>query len=40
MHGHQLSWGLIQGALEDAKAAGIYKVRLYGGAMLLQIFRR
>jgi MoaA/NifB/PqqE/SkfB family radical SAM enzyme len=35
MQGHQLSWDLIQGALEDAKAAGIYKVRFYGGEPLL-----
>jgi cyclic pyranopterin phosphate synthase len=35
MHGYQLSWELIRGVLDDAKAAGIYKIRLYGGEPLL-----
>ncbi len=35
MVGEQLSWELVKGVLEDAKAAGIYKIRLYGGEPLL-----
>jgi MoaA/NifB/PqqE/SkfB family radical SAM enzyme len=35
MVGQQLEWGLVRCALEDAKAAGIAKVRLYGGEPLL-----
>lgn len=35
MPGTQLSWEHAKGVLEDAKAAGIYKVRLYGGEPLL-----
>lgn len=35
MPGTQLSWELVKGVLEDAKAAGIYKIRLYGGEPLL-----
>lgn len=35
MPGTQLSWELVKGVLEDAKSAGIYKVRLYGGEPLL-----
>lgn len=31
----QLSWEMTKGVLEDAKEAGIYKVRLYGGEPLL-----
>ena len=35
MVGQQLGWELVKGVLDDAKAAGIYKVRLYGGEPLL-----
>jgi cyclic pyranopterin phosphate synthase len=35
MPGHQLTWDQIKDVLEDAKAAGIYKIRLYGGEPLL-----
>jgi MoaA/NifB/PqqE/SkfB family radical SAM enzyme len=35
MFGTQLSWGLVKGVIEDAKAAGICDVRLYGGEPLL-----
>ncbi|SBT04715.1 Radical SAM domain protein [Candidatus Accumulibacter aalborgensis] len=35
MPGTQLSWDLVKGVLDDVKAAGIYKVRLYGGEPLL-----
>lgn len=35
MAGSQLSWEHIRDVLDDAKEAGIYKVRLYGGEPLL-----
>lgn len=35
MPGTQLALEHVKGVLEDAKAAGIYKVRLYGGEPLL-----
>jgi len=35
MPGTQLTWEIVKGVLEDARAAGIHKVRLYGGEPLL-----
>lgn len=35
MPGSQLSWEHVRDVLDDAKEAGIYKVRLYGGEPLL-----
>ena len=35
MPGSQLSWHTVRGILDDAKDAGIYKIRLYGGEPLL-----
>ncbi len=35
MAGSQLSWPMVRDVLDDAKAAGFYSVRLYGGEPLL-----
>ena len=35
MHGQQLSWRALKGAIDDAKWAGIETVRFYGGEPLL-----
>ncbi|RKY18103.1 MAG: hypothetical protein DRQ55_14205 [Planctomycetota bacterium] len=35
MPGHQLEWPMVRDLLDDAKAAGFYSIRLYGGEPLL-----